>query len=102
MIGSESKAVRARDVGVVGLGQMGRGIARARDCGGRLGAAWDVSPTAVAAAQLNPDVAIVPPSDFGAMSLIIFVVPTSAEIEAALSGPDGVLARPIQDRSLLI
>ena len=95
MIRSESTAAAPeRDVGIVGLGQMGRGIARALDRGGRLGAAWDVSPSAVATAQLSPDVSIVPPSGFGTMSVIIFVVPTSAEIEAALSGPDGLLARP--------
>lgn len=94
MMGSKSMAAaRTRDVGIVGLGQMGRGIARALDHGGRLGAAWDVSPSAIAAAQLSADVAIMPPSVFGAMSVVIFVVPSSAEIDAALNGPDGLLAK---------
>ena len=45
-----------------GLGQMGGGIARALDRGGRFGTAGDVSPSAIAAAQLSADVALMPPS----------------------------------------
>jgi 3-hydroxyisobutyrate dehydrogenase len=42
-----------RDVAVIGLGQMGRGIARNLDRAGRLAAAWDLSGEALQAAGLS-------------------------------------------------
>ena len=45
--GENREAAVMRDVAVVGLGQMGRGIVRNLDRGGRLAAAWDSSPGAV-------------------------------------------------------
>jgi hypothetical protein len=54
-----------RDVAVVGLGQMGRGIARNLDRAGRLAAAWDSNREAMQRAGLSPAGALRPAS-FGA------------------------------------
>jgi 3-hydroxyisobutyrate dehydrogenase len=83
-----------RDVAVIGLGQMGRGIARNLDRAGRLAAAWDVSDAARAAAALSLSVAPMPPSECRSLKALIFVVPGSAQIEATLTGRDGLLAHP--------
>jgi 3-hydroxyisobutyrate dehydrogenase len=83
-----------RSVAVVGLGQMGRGIAANLDRAGLLGGAWDVSEATVAAAQLSNAVQIAPPAEMAAFSFVLFVVPGSREIAAALLGEHGLLARP--------
>jgi 3-hydroxyisobutyrate dehydrogenase len=80
-----------RDVAVIGLGQMGRGIACNLDRAGRLAAAWDTSPEALRSAGLSPAVALAEPATFGALSAVLFVVPGSAEIRAVLN--DGGLLR---------
>ena len=97
MTGSEP----TRDVAVVGLGQMGRGIARNLDRAGRLAAAWDIGEAARAAAGLSPGVALIPPSEFGRIKTVIFVVPGSAQIEAILAGQGGLLERPHQGQILI-
>jgi 3-hydroxyisobutyrate dehydrogenase len=86
------------DSAVVGLGNMGRGIARNLDRAGRLGAAWDISEAARTKAELSSEVALVPPSQFGQLKFVLFVVPGSAQIEEMLPG---LLARP-HDRETLI
>src|SRR5690606_20181792 len=73
-----------RDVAVVGLGQMGRGIAANLDRAGRLKAAWDLSEACRQAAGLSDAVALAPPERFGAVSTVIFVVPGSAQIAEVL------------------
>jgi 3-hydroxyisobutyrate dehydrogenase len=90
MTESGAKAV-VRNVAVVGLGQMGRGIARNLDRAGRLAAAWDVLPEARDGAGLSPDVALVEPKAFDAIAAVIFVVPGSAEIRAVLLEAGGLL-----------
>src|SRR5215510_11084421 len=70
----------ARDVAVIGLGQMGRGIARNLDRAERLAAAWDASPEAMRRADLSPVVALAEPATFGSLRAVLFVVPGSAEI----------------------
>ena len=87
-----------RDAAVIGLGNMGRGIARNLDRAGRLAAAWDIAETARANAQLSPDIALVPPSQFGRLGFILFVVPGSAQIEEMLPG---LLARPHDGETLI-
>ena len=57
-----------RDTAVIGLGNMGRGIARNLDRAGRLAAAWDISETTRTNAALSADVALVPPSQFGRLA----------------------------------
>src|SRR5262245_54240203 len=80
----------ARDVAVIGLGEMGAGIARNLDRAGRLAAAWDASPTAVERAHLSSQVAMARPDTLGAANAVLFVVPGSAEIRAVL-GEGGLL-----------
>ena len=88
-----------RDAAVIGLGNMGRGIARNLDRAGRLAAAWDVSEAARTRAELSSEVALVPPSQFGRLGFILFVVPGSAQIEETASrwirasSPKGKLVR---------
>ncbi|MCB5177423.1 NAD(P)-dependent oxidoreductase [Microvirga lenta] len=82
-----------RNVGVIGLGRMGTGIAKRLDEAGRLGGAWDVSETARGRAGLSDDVAIAPPAQIAQRcTFILFVLPGSAEIEECLSGSEGILA----------
>jgi 3-hydroxyisobutyrate dehydrogenase len=87
-----------RDTAVIGLGNMGRGIARNLDRARRLAAAWDVSEVARTRAELSSDVALVPPSQFGRLRFILFVVPGSAQIEEMLPA---LLARP-HDGEILV
>lgn len=49
---------------MIGLGRMGRGIARNLDRTGRLAAAWDASPEALRRAGLSPKVAPAEPGSF--------------------------------------
>jgi 3-hydroxyisobutyrate dehydrogenase len=88
----------SRDTAVIGLGNMGRGIARNLDRAGRLAAAWDISEDARARAELSSEVTIVPPSQFGRLGFILFVVPGSAQIEEMLPA---LLARPHDGETLI-
>jgi 3-hydroxyisobutyrate dehydrogenase len=90
-----------RDVAVVGLGQMGRGIARNLDRAGRLAAVWDVSEPARAGAVLSPSVALAPPSELGFAKTVIFVVPGSAQIAEILTAQGGLLERPHEGQVLI-
>ena len=87
-----------RDTAVIGLGNMGRGIARNLDRAGKLAAAWDVAEAARANAPLSSEVALVPPSQFGRLGFILFVVPGSAQIAEMLPG---ILARPHDGETLI-
>jgi len=84
----------SRDTAVIGLGNMGRGIARNLDRAGRLAAAWDIAEEA----ELSANVALVPPSQFGRLAFILFVVPGSAQIDEMLPG---LLARPHDGETLI-
>jgi 3-hydroxyisobutyrate dehydrogenase len=88
----------SRDTAVIGLGNMGRGIARNLDRAGRLAAAWDIAEAARTNAQLSSDVPLVPPSQFGRLGFILFVVPGSAQIDEMLPG---LLARPHEGEALI-
>ncbi|TMI99643.1 MAG: NAD(P)-dependent oxidoreductase [Alphaproteobacteria bacterium] len=88
----------SRDTAVIGLGNMGRGIARNLDRAGRLAAAWDIAEDARTNAALSPEVALVPPSQFGRLGFILFVVPGSAQIEEMLAA---LLARPHDGETLI-
>lgn len=65
---------------VVGLGQMGRGIARCLDRAGLLHAAMDANPDQRAAAGLSQAVG----SDIAAADIVLFVVPGTAQIAELL------------------
>jgi 3-hydroxyisobutyrate dehydrogenase len=96
--GMTERAMTTRDTAVIGLGNMGRGIARNLDRARRLAAAWVISETARTNAQLSADVALVAPSQFGRAGFILFVVPGSAQIEQMLPG---LLARPHDGETLI-
>ncbi len=87
-----------RDTAVIGLGNMGRGIARNLDRAGRLAAAWDVAEAARTNAALSSEVALVPPSQFGRLAFILFVVPGSAQVDEMLPA---LLARPHDGETLV-
>ena len=89
-----------RNTAVIGLGQMGRGIARNLDRAGRLAAAWDCKAEA-RRADLSAAVVLAPPSAFGAVSKVILVVPGSAEIRALLCERDGLLHQPHEQQILI-
>jgi 3-hydroxyisobutyrate dehydrogenase len=77
----------SRATAVIGLGQMGRGIARRLDGAGRLAAAFDISKPAVAAAGLSSQVQRADVAGLAAMAeVLLFVVPATPDIRAALDG----------------
>ena len=93
------EAAVMRDVAVVGLGQMGRGIARNIDRGGRLAAVWDSSPDALQRAGLSDAVKLAEPGTVDGLKAVLFVVPGSADIRAVLDG--GLLSQPHQGQVLI-
>ena len=77
-------------IGVIGLGNMGRGIARNFIRAGHLVHVWDTAKAALDAFVGEAD--ITPPSAMAAhCALIVFVVPGSREIDAMMSGPSNLL-----------
>lgn len=83
-----------RKVGVVGLGNMGGGIARNIHKSGMTLAVWDIAPAARKAFEGLAGAAILPPGDMAAAcSVMIFVVPATREIESCFDGERGVLAK---------
>jgi 3-hydroxyisobutyrate dehydrogenase len=89
-----------RDVAVIGLGQMGCGIARNLDRAGRLAAAWDCNPEVMQRAGLSPAVARAEPGTLAALKAVLLVVPGSAEIRTILG--DGGLLRAPHDGQILV
>ena len=84
----------AEKVGVVGLGNMGGGIARNFQKKGVPLAVWDISPAARKAFEGVSGVEVSPPGDMaGRCGMMVFVVPATPEIASAFEGGDGVLAR---------
>jgi len=84
-------------IGVVGLGNMGAGIARNIARSGRGLLAWDIAPEARAAIAAIPGVEVAPPGDMAAAcGTIIFVVPATPQIADCLDGEQGVLARAVE------
>lgn len=83
-----------KKVGVVGLGNMGGGIARNFKKAGVPLMVWDVAPAARTAFYEIAGVEIAPPGEMAAAcSAIFFVVPATPEIASCFDGKDGVLAR---------
>jgi 3-hydroxyisobutyrate dehydrogenase len=80
-------------LGVVGLGNMGRGIAR-NIAGSQCGlAVWDIAGSAVRPFQEMPGVTVLEPAKMaGRCGAIFFVVPSTREIEPMLRGRSGILA----------
>ena len=91
----------SRNVAVIGLGQMGRGIARNLDRVGRLAAAWDLNGDAVQRASLSSAVTLRPPDTFGVPKSVLFVVPSSKEIRGVLCEAGGILHQPHHQQVLV-
>ncbi|NVO16202.1 MAG: NAD(P)-dependent oxidoreductase [Rhodoplanes sp.] len=79
-------------VGVVGLGQMGRGIAANLSRAGFLRAVFDPAPGARELPFCRGIVFAAGREMAAGCDVIVFVVPTSREIAATLDGPDGILS----------
>lgn len=72
---------------VIGLGQMGRGIARRIAAAGALAGVCDALPAAVAEAGLGPDIPTGTVADMAARAdVLLFAVPTTADIRAGMAG----------------
>ena len=100
--GQQAGSPAARSVGVIGLGQMGRGIAANLDRAGLLAAAFDIVPDAFGRASLSAGVRNASPAEIGAScDVVLFVLPASPEIEACLAGADGILSAP-RDGQVLV
>ena len=83
-----------RKVGVVGLGNMGGGIARNFQRAGVPLAVWDVVPAAREALAAMPGVEVATPGQMAAScGTIFFIVPATPEIADCFDGPEGVLAQ---------
>lgn len=81
-------------VGVVGLGNMGGGIARNFQKAGVPLMVWDIAPDARTKFYETAGVEIAPPGEMAAVcTTIFFVVPATPEITSCFEGKDGVLAR---------
>jgi 3-hydroxyisobutyrate dehydrogenase len=81
-------------VGVVGLGNMGGGIARNFQKSSVPLAVWDSAPAACRGFEGMAGVDIAPPGEMAARcNVIIFVVPATPEIASCFEGDDGVLAK---------
>ncbi len=81
-------------VGVVGLGNMGGGIARNFKKVGVPLMVWDVAPAARNAFMETSGVEIAPPGEMAAScGTMFFVVPATPEIASCFDGEDGVLAK---------
>ena len=80
-------------VGVIGLGNMGRGIATNLAKAGYSTVVWDVFPDSLKRFKKMANVSIAEPGDMAAQcGLIYLVVPASPEIDALLKGKQGILA----------
>ena len=81
-------------VGVIGLGNMGGGIARNFKKAGVPVMVWDVIPEARNKFLETAGVEIAPPGEMAAQCTAMFyVVPATPEIASTFDGKDGVLAR---------
>lgn len=80
-------------IGVIGLGNMGSGIANNYVRAKMPLAVWDISPAAIKPYRKLKNVEVAEPAEMAGMcSIMFYVVPGSAEIEDSLKGKDGVLS----------
>ncbi len=83
----------ATTVGVIGLGNIGRGVAlsilRARKSPVLV---WDIAEPARRAFEKVPNAVVAPPGEMARRaSVILFVVPATPQIVSCLRGPEGIL-----------
>ena len=82
-----------KKIGVIGLGNMGRGIARNLIKAGNSVFVWDLAE--LARKDFKTTATIAKPDEMSQKcSIIIFVVPGSVEIDKMLKGKNGILANP--------
>jgi len=82
------------EIGVIGLGNMGRGIADNFAKAGHATAVWDVNADARAPFEARADTIVMTPGEMAAAgAMMVYVVPATPEIESSFEGPDGVLAK---------
>jgi 3-hydroxyisobutyrate dehydrogenase len=80
-------------VGVIGLGNMGRGIATNLGKNNRPVYVWDLSEAARARFTDKPGFTIAPPGEMARhCAAILFLVPATPEIKNCLEGKDGIVA----------
>ncbi|MEE2760849.1 MAG: NAD(P)-dependent oxidoreductase [Pseudomonadota bacterium] len=89
---STSRPAPKKKVGVIGLGNMGRGIASNLIKAGHETHVWDTDAIAMEPFILDATVSS-PPEMATRCSLIFFVVPGSTDIDALTKGRNGILAR---------
>lgn len=78
--------------GVIGVGNMGRGVATNLSLGGIRTFIWDINPEALERFKKNTEIEILKPAAMAKQcSVIFFVVPASPEIDSLLKGKDGIL-----------
>lgn len=81
-------------IGVIGLGNMGGGIARNFHKSGVALMVWDISAAARRPFEALPGVGVAPPGEMAeTCGMLVFVVPATPQIASAFDGDDGVLAR---------
>jgi 3-hydroxyisobutyrate dehydrogenase len=84
-------------VGVVGLGNMGRGVAKNFHKAGAPLMVWDVAQEALAPFRETSGIEVATPGEMAATcSAIFFIVPATPEIASSFEGKDGVLARAVE------
>jgi len=84
-------------LGVIGLGNMGRGIARNIARARFQTAIWDIRPQALRAFAGKRGVTVSEPAEMARRcAVIFFVVPGSSEIDTTLRGRKGILAHARQ------
>ncbi len=76
-------------IGLVGCGQIGGRLAGVLARAGTAVRAFDVDPARAAAAGAEP---VARPADLADEPAVLLSLPSSAEVEAVLDGPDGLLA----------
>lgn len=80
-------------LGVIGLGNMGRGIANNIAKAGHPLAVWDVAPRPLRPFEGRKGVTVSTPAEMArCCAAIFFVVPASSDIEPMLGGRSGILA----------
>jgi 3-hydroxyisobutyrate dehydrogenase len=81
-------------IGIIGLGNMGRGIATNFAKAGHSTAVWDISETARDDLAALENISVATPGEMAAAgAMMVYVVPATPEIEASFEGPEGVLAQ---------
>ncbi len=86
-------SARPKRIGVIGLGNMGRGIARNLIKAGAEVFAWDIDEAA-RAPFLGTATIAGPPEMAARCAMVIFVTPGSPEIDAMMRGIDSMLKSP--------